>query len=152
MTVGISLLVTDVSRNRGGRPKVIDEVVKAQLVALLGTGLSIRHAAALLRIGQSTVSEAIAADEQFKQEIADARLRAELLPLQTIIRDSRRSWRAAVWLMKHLRVQREADRSPAEEIAARADSIDAVVRASEIAKQRADKRFRESEKLRKLRG
>src|SRR5262245_24454355 len=59
--------------NRGGRPIVLDDGDKGKLTILLATGLSLRQSAAFLGVACSTVSEAIAVDEQFRSDIADAR-------------------------------------------------------------------------------
>ncbi len=120
---GLALLGSP--QNRGGRPTVVDDVLKGKMVILLATGLSLRQTAAFLGITHPTVSAAIAADPELASDIADARVRAELHPLAQLIRESGRSWKAAAWLLDFLkkrleREQKEEAQARKQERAARA--------------------------------
>src|SRR5256885_16693289 len=42
------------------------------------------------------------ADPPFAEEITSARFQAQLQPLACVIREARRSWKAATWLLKYL--------------------------------------------------
>jgi hypothetical protein len=87
---------------RRGRPPAFDEVLKGQLVALLSVGLSMRQAAGLLGVSHTTVQNTLRSEPQLEDDIKAARFRAQLAPLACVIRESRRSWKAATWLLKYL--------------------------------------------------
>jgi hypothetical protein len=111
---GIALLVSGARSKRGGRPSVIDEPMKARIATLMGAGLSLRQAAAFLGIAHSTISRAVTADEQLKHDVEVARTRATLHPLACILRESGRNWKAAVWLLEHLKSVAHRERTPLE--------------------------------------
>lgn len=109
------MLVSEVRRsNRGGRPTVIDEPMKARIATLMGAGLSLRQAAACLGINHATISRAVAADPQLKHDVEVARTRATLHPLACILRESGRNWKAAVWLLEHLSKTAYHEKTPLE--------------------------------------
>ena len=55
-------------------------------------------------------------DEQFAQQVAEARLDAISQPLLTVVKASRTSWRAAAWLAHYLNERRVSsyERTPEE--------------------------------------
>jgi hypothetical protein len=69
-------------------------------------GLSFRQAAAQLGVHHVTLLNAMKRDEQFAQQVAEARLDAISQPLLTVVQASRTSWRAAAWLAKFLNDRR----------------------------------------------
>jgi hypothetical protein len=71
-------------------------------VALLSVGMSMRQAASILGVSHTTVQNALKADPALAEEITAARFQAQLQPLACIIREARRSWKAATWLLKYL--------------------------------------------------
>jgi hypothetical protein len=112
---GFALLVSQArSRNRGGRPKVVDAEMKGRIATLMGTGLSLRQTAAFLGIAHTTISRALADDPELKQEVDFARTRATLHPLACILRESGRNWKAAVWLLDHLKGVAYQEKTPLE--------------------------------------
>jgi hypothetical protein len=86
---------------RRGRPPALDENLKGQLVALLSVGLSIRQAAGLLGVSHTTVQRTLKSEPQLGEDVNAARFRAQLAPLACVIREARRSWKAATWLLKY---------------------------------------------------
>ncbi len=112
---GFALLVGGArSRHRGGRPKVIDAEMKGRIATLMGTGLSLRQAAACLGIAHTTISRAVADDPELKHDVDVARTRATLHPLACILRESGKNWKAAVWLLEHLNTVTFQEKSPLE--------------------------------------
>ena len=87
---------------RRGRPRAFDEHAKGQLAALLSVGMSMRQAASLLGVSHTTIQNTLKADPALTDEITAARFQAQLHPLACIIREARRSWKAATWLLKYL--------------------------------------------------
>jgi len=123
---GFALLVSEVRRtNRGGRPTVIDEPMKARISTLMGAGLSLRQAAACLGINHATISRALVADEQLKHDVEVARTRSTLHPLACILREAGKNWKAAVWLLEHLGTVAYNEKTPQEkaEISARSSAM-----------------------------
>ena len=88
--------------SRRGRRQSLDERGKGQLMGLLAVGLSLRQAAAVLGVSHTTLRRTLAASAELSDEINAARSRAALEPLACVIRESKRSWRAATWLLKYL--------------------------------------------------
>jgi hypothetical protein len=87
---------------RRGPPILLDERAKGRVLGLLAYGLSLRQAAAQLGLHHTTILAALKRDEEFAEQVAQARLDAIAQPLITVVQASRRSWRAAAWLAKFL--------------------------------------------------
>ena len=96
------LLSRALSKSRRGRPAAFDEHNKGKLVALLSLGMSLRQAAAVLGVSHGTIRNTLKADPALAEEITAARFQAQLQPLACVIREARRSWKAATWLLKYL--------------------------------------------------
>ena len=71
-------------------------------MALLALGMSLRQAAAVLGVSHNTIRNAVKSDAALAEEITAARFQAQLQPLACVIREARRSWKAATWLLKYL--------------------------------------------------
>jgi hypothetical protein len=84
------------------RPGAIDDFARGRLVTLLAMGLSIRQAAAAVGVSHTAVRKELKRNPELTAQLAAAREHARLEPLLVIIRESKRSWRAATWLMKYL--------------------------------------------------
>ena len=65
-------------------------------------GMSLRQAAAVLGVAHTTIRTTLAKDPALAEEITAARFQAQLQPLACVIREARRSWKAATWLLKYL--------------------------------------------------
>src|SRR5439155_24394764 len=96
------LLARALSRPRRGRPPAFDDHAKGQLVALLSVGMSMRQAAGVLGVSHTAIQKLLKADPALAEEITAARFQAQLQPLACVIREARRSWKAATWLLKYL--------------------------------------------------
>jgi hypothetical protein len=64
--------------------------------------MSLRQAAAVLGVSHTTIRNTLQADATLAEEITAARFQAQLQPLACVIREARRSWKAATWLLKYL--------------------------------------------------
>ena len=91
---------------RRGRPLKLDDMAKGRLLGLMSYGLSFRQAAAQLGVHHVTLLNALKRDEEFAQQVSEARLAAISQPLLTVIQASRNNWRAAAWLAKFLNDRR----------------------------------------------
>ena len=96
------LLSRALSRPRRGHPAAFDDHSKGKLVALLSVGMSLRQAATVLGVSHTTIRNTLKADAALAEEITAARFQAQLQPLACVIREARRSWKAATWLLKYL--------------------------------------------------
>jgi hypothetical protein len=108
-------LLSRASSKRRGRPAAFDEHNKGKLVALLSLGMSLRQAAAVLGVAHSTIASTLKADRALAEEITAARFQAQLQPLACVIREARRSWKAATWLLKYLDAKIAAHEETPEE-------------------------------------
>lgn len=86
-----------------GRKHVFDEFLRGRLVSLLAMGLSIRQAAAAIGVSHVAVWKEMKRNPELTEQVNAARFQAQIEPLLVILRESKRSWRAATWLMKYLR-------------------------------------------------
>jgi hypothetical protein len=96
------LLARALARPKRGRPAAFDDHTKGKLVALLSLGMSLRQAASVLGVSHGTIRNTLKADTALAEEITAARFQAQLQPLACVIREARRSWKAATWLLKYL--------------------------------------------------
>ncbi len=101
-------------RASGGRPTVIDEQIKYNILELLGVGMSLRMTAAHVGISHQTVANLLVKDAAFAEEVRQTRERAKTYPLNCILRECGRSWRAAAWLMEFMQRQAMLERSATE--------------------------------------
>src|SRR5438067_781985 len=91
---------------RRGRPLALDDLAKGRLLGLMSYGLSFRQAAAQVGVHHQTILNLMKRDDEFAQQVSEARLDAISQPVCTIVRASRKSWRAAAWLAKYLEERR----------------------------------------------
>jgi hypothetical protein len=91
---------------RRGRPPALDDQAKGRLLGLMSYGLSFRQAAAQLGVHHQTLLNALKRDEEFAQQVAEARLDAISQPLVVIVQAARKNWRAAAWLARFLNERR----------------------------------------------
>jgi hypothetical protein len=88
-----------------GRKHVFDEFLRGRLVSLLALGLSIRQAAAAIGVSHVAVWKEMKRNPDLTEQVNAARFQAQIEPLLVILRESKRSWRAATWLIKYLGVK-----------------------------------------------
>jgi len=91
---------------RRGQPPKLDDLAKGRILGLMSYGLSFRQSAAQLGVHHQTILNAMKRDEQFAQQVSEARLDAASQPLLTVVKASRTNWRAAAWLAKFLNDRR----------------------------------------------
>ena len=96
------LVTSAIRRAKRGRPAAFDDHAKGKLVALLALGLSLRQAASVLGVCHATIRNTLQADPALVEEITAAKFSAQVQPLACVVRESRRSWKAATWLLKYL--------------------------------------------------
>ena len=103
---------------RLGRKHVFDDFLRGRLVSLLALGLSIRQSAAALGLSHVAVWKELKRNPELEEQVNAARTQAQIEPLLVILRESKRSWRAATWVLKHLQQQMaQRDETPEEKVA-----------------------------------
>jgi hypothetical protein len=96
-----------------GRTKV-DDARKRAMLTLLGIGCSLRMTAAYVGVSHQTVANVLAGDPAFSEDVRQARERAKVFPLNCILRECGRSWKAATWLLEYMERSQSAERSDAD--------------------------------------
>ena len=133
------------------RTRVFNDFARGKLVTLLAIGLSLRQAASALGVSHTAVRGELKRNPELLEQVNAARFQAQIEPLLVIIRESRRSWRAATWLVKYLQARimlREG--TPEEAAASSGESHYEHQRAIEIASERLE-RDREERRMQHLR-
>ncbi|WP_425400985.1 hypothetical protein [Aeoliella sp.] len=92
------------------RPRVLDDVKKGEIAALISTGMSMSNAARYVGCDRKTIRREREVDEAFDERIRRAQMGAELKPLQAIREAASKHWRAAAWLIERQDKQRAARR------------------------------------------
>ncbi|WP_425395251.1 hypothetical protein [Aeoliella sp.] len=92
------------------RPRVLDDVKKGEIAALISTGMSMSNAARYVGCDRKTIRREREIDEAFDERIRRAQMGAELKPLQAIREAASKHWRAAAWLIERQDKQRAARR------------------------------------------
>jgi hypothetical protein len=93
---------------------VVDDVRKQAMLTLLGVGFSLRMTAAYVGVSHQTVANVLAGDPALAEDVRQARERAKFFPLNCILRECGRSWKAATWLLDYIERQQDAERSDAD--------------------------------------
>jgi IS30 family transposase len=85
---------------KNGRPQILDETKKKQIIALISSGLSMREAARYVRCSASTIANEANRDKEFDEELAQAGVNSQLRALTRIIDAGKTSWRANAWFLE----------------------------------------------------
>lgn len=97
----LTLRVTMPAKNKGGRPRRLTDEVRQQVALLLSVGLSRRRAAQRVGVSHTTISRAAKEDPVFAEQLERAEHLAASERTVHIAKLSRRSWKAAAWLILH---------------------------------------------------
>lgn len=95
-----------------GRPRVLDDVKKREVCALLTAGMSLTKAADYVGCDRKTILRERRTDPEFEQRVRRARLAHDLTPREAMRRFASTHWRAAAWLLE--REERHAERRRAK--------------------------------------
>lgn len=94
-----------------GRDRVLDEGKQREVCALLSAGCSLQAAAQYVGCAPNTIRREANRDPDFGRRVREARLQAQLSPLQAMRKAANSHWRAAAWMLE--RADREHfDRRP----------------------------------------
>jgi DNA-binding CsgD family transcriptional regulator len=109
-----------------GRPRALDAQAKERICHWLRQGMSFKQAAAYVACHPETIRNERRRDPQFDFDVRRTLAMREMEPLDTIRRQAKYSWRAAVWLINYRerkKAEREAKRA-AKLLAQSAEAID----------------------------
>lgn len=90
------------------RPRVLDDVKKREICALVTAGMSLAKVARYVGCHPKTIARERQACAEFDERMRRADMAAELSPLEAMRRASATHWRAAAWMLE--RGDRRADR------------------------------------------
>ena len=94
----------DPGRRRRGEP-ALNESRRQLLLRMISLGMSRRRAAACIGCHHATIARTAARDPDFDAQLRAAELVCESDPLAMITKASRKTWRAAAWLLEKTRPQ-----------------------------------------------
>jgi hypothetical protein len=95
-----------------GRPRILDDPKKREIIALISAGYGIYDAADYVDCSPDTIRRELARDEAFADRFRKATLGAELDPLTSIRQSAKSNWRAAAWYLERVHPQKYAKRNP----------------------------------------
>jgi len=94
-----------------GRPRVLDEIKRSQVVALIASGYGMVGAAKYVGCDPKTVRREAERDATFDLELREAEKQANLCPLEAIRHKAHTHWRAAAWLLERTEPRRFGKRT-----------------------------------------
>jgi hypothetical protein len=83
-----------------GRPRVLDEIKRSQVVALIASGYGLVGAAKYVGCDPRSIRREAQRDDAFDLELREAEKQAKLCPLEAIRHKAHTHWRAAAWLLE----------------------------------------------------
>ena len=101
----------DPSKKRG-RPRVLDEVKRREICALVAGGCSLREAAKYVGCGINTIRRELERNAEFSAGIRHSQTDAQLSPLRAMQQAVGKHWRAAAWFLERAYPERFARRDP----------------------------------------
>lgn len=93
---------------RTGRPRALDEPKRREICALISAGCGFDGAARYVGCATSTIRREASRNADFNEQLRQANLAAELIPLNALRRAASTHWRAAAWLLERTNTQRFA--------------------------------------------
>jgi hypothetical protein len=87
------------------RPRALDDVKRREVCALVSAGCGIAHAARYVGTSAITVRREAMRNPDFYQQLRDAELAAQVVPLQALKKAAQTHWRAAAWYLERTHPQ-----------------------------------------------
>jgi len=82
------------------RPRALDDAKRREVCALVSAGCGIAHAARYVGTSAITVRREAMRNPEFYQQLRDAELSAQVVPLQALKKAAQTHWRAAAWYLE----------------------------------------------------
>jgi hypothetical protein len=83
-----------------GRNRILDEAKQREVCALLSAGCSLEAAASYVECAPNTIRREALRNPDFGRRLREARLQAQLSPLQAMRKAASSHWRAAAWMLE----------------------------------------------------
>ena len=96
-----------------GRPRVLDEVKRGEVCALISGGFSVRHAARYVGCSANTIQRELERNAEFQKAFRRSQMLVQLNPLRAMQLAAATHWRAAAWLLERMFPERFGRRQPA---------------------------------------
>jgi hypothetical protein len=94
-----------------GRPRVLDDVKRREVCALIAGGCSIQEAARYVRCSYKTIRREMKRDPAFHEHLRRSEMFAQLSPLRAMQQAAATHWRAAAWILERAYPDRFARRN-----------------------------------------
>jgi hypothetical protein len=107
-----------------GRRRVLDDVKRREVCALVSAGCSLKTAAIYVGCNPSTIRREAFRNHDFHEQLRKAEMSAELHPLNALHQAATKHWRAAAWLLERTRPDQFARHSS---LFIRLDEVDALL-------------------------
>ena len=91
-----------------GRPRILDDKKRTQIVALIGAGLGLQDAVRYAGCSVSTARREMLRDPEFRQDVRAAEVRSQLEALRAMRAAASTHWRAAAWMLERTNPRRFA--------------------------------------------
>src|SRR5262245_16144579 len=85
---------------RPGRPRLLNDFKRGQLIGLITNGCSLTAAARYLGCSPRTVRRECASDPAFRHQLKCAEIDGQLEPIKNLRAAAKKHWRAAAWLLE----------------------------------------------------
>jgi IS30 family transposase len=95
-----------------GRPRVLDEVKRREICALVSAGCGVEAAARFVGCAPTTIRREALRNTDFHDDLRQAELTSQLSPLRAMRQAAATHWRAAAWLLERTHPERFAKRDP----------------------------------------
>jgi hypothetical protein len=96
-----------------GRPRVLDDVKRREICALVSVGCDLDTAAKYVGCSPSTIRREALRNEDFHDKLRAAELSGQVEPLRAVRSAASTSWRAAAWLLERTNPRRFGRRDAA---------------------------------------
>ncbi len=83
-----------------GRPRALNETKRREICALVSAGAGIKRAAQYVGCSYSTICREASRDENFREQLRQAKATTQLAPLQAMRQAVQTNWRAAAWMLE----------------------------------------------------
>ena len=89
-----------------GRPRVLDDKKRSEVITLLGVGLGLQEAARYVGCSVDTLRREMQRNEEFGNEVRTADVRAQVGAIRSLREAASTHWRAAAWYLERTNPRR----------------------------------------------